>query len=80
MLIQSICDFLENFAPHSEKNSHLAVTATKFSKGHSSPNHSNQRGKRNKRNPNWKGRNKMLLLAQDMIQYIESSKDTKKKK
>lgn len=48
---------------HSEKNSHLAVTVTKFSKGHSSPNHSNQRGKRNKSNPNWKGRNKIVTVC-----------------
>ena len=38
-----------------------------------SPSHSNQRRKRNKRNPNWK------LFAVDMIPYIDSLKDTTKK-
>ena len=72
MLIQSICDFLENLAPLSEKNSHLAVAVTKFSKGHSSPSHSNQRGKRNKGIQIGKEEIKLLLFADDIICYLES--------
>ena len=38
------------------------------------PSHSNQRRKRNKRNPDWK-RSK-TLIAEDIILYIENPKDT----
>ena len=38
-----------------------------------SPCYSNQRGKRNKRNPNWKGRSK-IITADDMILYLEKTK------
>ena len=38
------------------------------------PSHSNQRRKRNKRNPDWK-RRKLSLFADDMILYIENHKD-----
>ena len=37
-----------------------------------SPSHGNQ--KRNKRNPNWKRRSKLLLFADDMILYLEHPK------
>ena len=37
--------------------------------------HSNQRRKRNKRNPDWKRKSKTLTFADDMILYIENSKD-----
>ena len=40
-----------------------------------SPSHSNQRRKRNKRNPDWKRKSKTLTFADDMILYIENSKD-----
>ena len=40
---------------------------------------SNQTRRRNKRHPNWKGRSKMSLFADDMILYIENPKDFTKK-
>ena len=40
--------------------------------------HSNQRRKRNKRNPNWKIRSK-AVTADDMILYIENPKDATRK-
>ena len=40
--------------------------------------HSNQRSKRNKRNPDWK-RSKLSLFADDMILYIENPKDSTRK-
>ena len=40
--------------------------------------HSNQRRKRNKRNPDWKRRSK-TLFADDMILYIENPKDSTRK-
>ena len=42
-----------------------------------SPNHNNQRRKRNKRNTDWKRR--LSLFADDMILYIENSKDFTRK-
>ena len=44
------------------------------------PSHGNpQTRKRNKRNPNRKGRSKLSLFADDMILYIERPKDATKK-
>ena len=40
--------------------------------------HSNKSRKRNKRNPDWKRRNK-TLFADDMILYIENPKDSTRK-
>ena len=42
------------------------------------PSCSNQRRKRNKRNPDWRRRNK-ALFADDMILYIENPKDSIRK-
>ena len=44
-----------------------------------SPGHSNQRIKRNKKNPNLKGRSKTVTVADDMITYIEKPKDATRK-
>ena len=44
-----------------------------------SPSHGNQRREINKRNPNWKGEVKLSLFQDDMIPYLENSKDTTKK-
>ena len=41
--------------------------------------HSNQTRRRNKWHPNWKGRSKTVLFADDMILYIENPKDSTKK-
>ena len=40
-----------------------------------SPSHSNQRRKRNKKNPKWKKEVTLSLFADDMILYIENPKD-----
>ena len=39
------------------------------------PSHSNQRRKRNKRNPNWKREGKLSLFADDMMLHIKNPKD-----
>ena len=44
-----------------------------------SPSNSNQRRKRNKRHPSWKGEVKLSLFANDMTLYIENPKDSTKK-
>ena len=43
-----------------------------------SPSHINRRRKRNKRNSNWKRRGK-TVTADDMILYIENTKDATRK-
>ena len=42
------------------------------------PNHSNQRRKRNKGNPSWKGRSKTLLFADAVTIYTQNPKGTTK--
>ena len=44
-----------------------------------SSSHSNQRRKRNNRNQGWKRRIKLSLFADDIILYIENSKDNTRK-
>ena len=45
-----------------------------------SPSHSNQTRRRNKKNVNWKGRSKtVIIFADDMILYIKNPKDSTKK-
>ena len=44
-----------------------------------SPSYSNQRRKRNKRNPDQKRRSKALIFADDMMLYIENPKDSIRK-
>jgi len=44
-----------------------------------SPSYSNQRRKRNKRNPDRKEEVKLSLFADDMILYIENPKDSIRK-
>ena len=44
-----------------------------------SPRHSNKTRRITKRHPNWKGRSKLSLFADDMILYIENPKDPTKK-
>ena len=44
-----------------------------------SPGYSNQRIKRNERNPDQKRRSKALTISDDMILYIENAKDSIRK-
>ena len=55
----------------------VSTFATIIQHNSGSPRYSNQRRKRNKRNPDWKRRSKakLLLFADDMILYIENPKD-----
>ena len=43
------------------------------------PSYSNQRRKRNERNPYWKRRSKVSLFSDDMILYIEDHKNATRK-
>ena len=44
-----------------------------------SPSHRNQTKRRNKRHPNWKGRSKTPIIADNMILYIQNPKNSTKK-
>ena len=57
----------------------MSTLATTLQHSFGSPSHSIQRGKRNKRNPNWKGRSKLSLFVDDMILYLENPKDSTRK-
>ena len=55
----------------------MPTLTTNIQHSFGSLSHSNQRRKRNKRNPDWK-RSK-TLFADDMIIYVENPKDTSRK-
>ena len=60
------------------KKTRLSTLTTTLQHSFGSPSHSNHRSKRDKRNPNWKGRSKISLFADDMILYLENPKDYQK--
>ena len=49
----------------------MSILTTLIQHSFGSPNHVNQRRKRNKRNPYWKRRNKTITGLDDMILYID---------
>ena len=57
---------------------YFLILATFIQHSIGSHSHNSQMRKRNKRNPNWKGRNKLSLFADDLILYIENPKDATK--
>ena len=77
-MIKAICDKpTANIIPAEIMNkTRMSTLATTTQHSFGSPSHGNQRRKRNKRNPSWKGRSK---IADDMIQYLENPKDTTRK-
>ena len=56
----------------------MSTLVTTIQHSFGSPNHSNQRRNRNKRNPNWK-RSKISQFENDMILYLENPKDSTRK-
>ena len=54
----------------------MSTFTTIIQRSSESPSYSNQRRKRNKRNPDWKEEVKPSLLADDIILYIENPKDS----
>ena len=57
----------------------MSTFATIVQHNSGSPSYSNQRRKRNKRNPDWKRKSKALTVADDMMLYIENPKDSIRK-
>ena len=56
----------------------MSTLATAIQHSFGSPSHGNQR-KRKKRNSNWKGRNKTIILCDDTVLYLENPKDATRK-
>ena len=69
----------ESISPKVRNKTRVPTLTTTIQHSFGSFSHSNQRIKRNKRNPDWKRRIKLLLFADDMILYIENPKDTTRK-
>ena len=57
----------------------ISTLATTLQHSFGSPSHRDQTSKRDKRNPNWKGRSKTSLFADDVILYPENPKDATRK-
>ena len=57
----------------------MSALTTTLQHSSGSPSHSNQRSKRNKRNPIGKEEVKLSLFVDDMILYLENPKDSTRK-
>ena len=69
----------ESIPPKIRKKARVSTFPTIIQHSSGSPSYSNQRRKRNKRNPDWKRKSKALTLSDDMIRYIENPKDSIRK-
>ena len=70
---------IESISPKVRNKTREPTLTTTIQHNFGSFSHSNQRRKRNKRNPDWKRRSKTLTVADDMILYIENPKDSTRK-
>ena len=61
------------------KKTEMSAFTTLIQHSIGSPSHSDQRRRRNKRHPNWKGGGKLSLFADDMIVYKENPIGSTKK-
>ena len=64
----------ESIPPKIRNKTRVSTFTTVIQHHSGSPSYSNQRRKRNKKNPGWKRRSK-TLTADDVILYIENPKD-----
>ena len=69
----------ESISPKVRNKTRVPTLTTTIQHSFGSFNHSNQKRKRNKRNPDWKRIRSKTLFADDMIFYIENPKDTTRK-
>ena len=70
---------IESISPKVRNKTRVPTLTSTIQDSFGSFSHSNQRRKRNKRNPDWKRKVKLSLFADDMILYIENPKDTTRK-
>ena len=69
---------IENISPKVRNKTRVPTLTTTIQHSFGSFSHSNQKRKRNERNPYWK-RSKTLLFADGMILYLENPKDSTRK-
>ena len=69
---------IESISPKVRNKTRVPTFITTIQHSFGILSHSNQRIKRNKRNPDWKRRSK-TLTSDDMILYIENPKDSTRK-
>ena len=69
---------IESISTKIRSKTRVPTLTTTIQHSFGSSSHSNQRRKRNKKNPDGK-RRRLSLLADDMILYIENPKDTTRK-
>ena len=69
----------ESIPPKIRNKTRMSTFITIIQQSSGSPSYSNQRRKRNKRNPDRKEEVKLSLFAGDMILYIENPKDSIRK-
>ena len=69
----------ESIPPKIRNKTRVSTFTTIIQHSSGSPSYSNQRIKRNKRNPDQKRRVKLSLFADNMILYIENPKDNIRK-
>ena len=69
---------IESVSPKVRNKTSVPTLTTTIQHSFGSFSHSNQRRKRNTRNPDWKRRSK-TLFADDMILYMENPKDSTRK-
>jgi len=70
---------MESIPPKIRNRTRVSTFTTIIQQSSGSPSYSNQRRKRNKRNPDRKEEVKLSLFADDMILYIENPKDSIRK-
>ena len=69
----------ESIPPKIRNKTRVSTSTTIIQHSSGRPSYSNQRKKRNKRNPDQKRKIKLSLFADDMILYIENPKDSIRK-
>ena len=69
----------ESISPKVRNKTKVPTLTTAIQHSFGSFSHSNQRRKRNKRNPDWTRRSKTQLFTDDMILYVENPKDSTRK-
>ena len=65
-------DSIQNISSGIRNKTRVLTLAIFIQHSTGKPSHGNQTRRRNKRNPNWKGRIQLPLFADDMILYIKT--------
>ena len=69
---------IQHIPPKIKTKTEMSTVTSLVQHSTGSPNHSNQKRRRNKMHPTWKGRSK-IVFSDDMILYIENPQNSTKK-